>query len=138
MLNSMGPKRNTMRIGTTECKRCEAMKQMHDDELPWDQCWPTGHPCLNLKRQIDSSLVSTVFLHVDHGFSGSGPLWYETMIFDRSDGNHSGEEVYCRRYATKEEATTAHNNLVAKIAVHGLQAGLEGDKFQTKQLKYQY
>jgi len=47
--------------------------------------------------------VSTVFLGIDHNFSGEGPpLLYETMVF--GGDLHEG----CNRYSTREEALAGH------------------------------
>jgi hypothetical protein len=56
--------------------------------------------------------VSTVDLGLDHSFGGGKPLWYETMIFPESDYT----DMYCDRYTTREEAQTAHEQLVQDIA----------------------
>ena len=52
--------------------------------------------------------ISTVFLGLDHNFSGVGPpvLW-ETMVFGGPD------DASCRRYATAEAARDGHRELVA-------------------------
>ena len=54
----------------------------------------------------DKVKISTVFLGLDHGFSGT-PLWFETMIFG---GAHDG---YQERYTTWEEAETGHQIALA-------------------------
>ena len=46
--------------------------------------------------------VSTVFLGIDHSFSGGRPLLFETMIFG---GKH---DEYQKRYHTWEEAEKGH------------------------------
>lgn len=52
--------------------------------------------------------VSTVFLGLDHDFTGKGPpvLW-ETMVFD--------EEQDCERYASYEDAVAGHQRLVDTV-----------------------
>jgi hypothetical protein len=60
--------------------------------------------------------VSTVFLGLDHNFSGnfSGkgkPLIFETMVFDdlfKADSRSLDEEMYQDRYSTWDEAMTGH------------------------------
>ena len=62
-----------------------AQRQVADDELP------------------SGTRVSTVFLSIDHNFSGRGePVLYETMIF----GGPLDEEQW--RYHTKDEALAGH------------------------------
>jgi hypothetical protein len=52
--------------------------------------------------------VSTVFLGLDHNFSGRGPpLVFETMILG---GPHDGAQ---RRYATYDEAEAGHRDMSA-------------------------
>lgn len=54
--------------------------------------------------------VSTVFLGLDHNFSGRGPpLLFETMIFG---GPHDGKQ---RRYATYDEAEAGHREATALV-----------------------
>ena len=53
--------------------------------------------------------ISTVFLGLDHRFSGEGdPILFETMLFDESD---SGEELYMERYTTFDAALEKHNHI---------------------------
>lgn len=54
---------------------------------------------------IEGVRVSTVFLEVDHNFSGDGPpILYETML-SRPDGEFMDWQ---RRYCTREEAQAGH------------------------------
>lgn len=67
----------------------------------------------------DGSWVSTVFLGLDHNFTGKGPpLLFETMLFQQPDasgfGEGRGEEIDCRRYSTWDEAERGHAEIVAK------------------------
>jgi len=55
-------------------------------------------------------VISTVFLTIDHGYDGAS-LWFETMVF------HHGDEVYCDRYETIEEAQEGHRNALSLYAV---------------------
>lgn len=60
---------------------------------------------------IDGWRVSTVFLVLDHNFTGVGPpiLW-ETMVFN-SEGDIEG----CLRYSSREDAQRGHNEHVALV-----------------------
>jgi len=61
---------------------------------------------LHLKKQ-EPVRISTVFLGLDHNFSGTGPpLLYETMIFGGKYDQHQ------QRYATKAEALAGHKKCV--------------------------
>ena len=58
--------------------------------------------------------ISTVYLGIDHNWSNTGPpLIYETMAFRTVDGGPDfGEELYCYRYATEEQAQIGHDFVV--------------------------
>ena len=52
--------------------------------------------------------VSTIFLGIDHNFSGKGaPVLFETMAFIAGDG-----DSVCVRTCTWEEAQAAHDEMV--------------------------
>ena len=51
--------------------------------------------------------VSTVFLGLDHSFSGGPPLLFESLVFG---GKHDGDML---RYASYADAVKGHNELVA-------------------------
>jgi hypothetical protein len=55
--------------------------------------------------------VSTVFLGIDHRFTGSdgAPIVFETMVFDDYE---SGD---CYRYATWDEAVAGHKAVVKRL-----------------------
>lgn len=54
--------------------------------------------------------VSTVFLALDHNFSGvGGPVLFETLAA------YKGEEYEMRRYSTVEQALTGHNEIVDQL-----------------------
>lgn len=66
------------------------------------------------KDQFGSVSVSTVFLGMDHSFSGGDPVLFETMIFG---GEH---DQYQERYCTWDEAEKGHQiacDLVNKITI---------------------
>lgn len=68
---------------------------------------------LDLKTQVGDKEVSTVALTIEH----FGGMWYETMIFSC---NESGEvasfvELYCDRYATREQAEDGHTRTVEAL-----------------------
>ena len=63
--------------------------------------------------------VSTVFLCINHNFSGTGdPVLFETMAFPED----SYEEIDMDRYTTYEDALQGHWNMVKK---HGGQKPLK-------------
>lgn len=61
------------------------------------------------KTVIDGRLVSTVFLGLDHSFSGGPPILFETMVFD------NGDDDMMRRYATRAEAIGGHAETVEQL-----------------------
>jgi hypothetical protein len=78
------------------------------DVLEWARYFDLADRHVGL-TEAEPLRVSTVFLGVDHNFTGKGPpLLFESMVFD-ADG-----EVDCERYATREEAAAGHIRLVAK------------------------
>lgn len=63
------------------------------------------------KRGVD---VSTVFLGLDHSFVEGPPMLFETMVFV------GGEDRYCERYTTWEQAEAGHDLVVAKVKAREL------------------
>lgn len=59
------------------------------------------------QTKVGTVLVSTVFLGLDHGFSGDEPLLFETMVFG---GPLDGE---CLRYSNWQQAEDGHAEMVA-------------------------
>lgn len=62
--------------------------------------------------EIESYLISTVWLGINHNFLDGPPLIFETMVFDE---NH--HDVAINRYATEEEALEGHETMVAEVAL---------------------
>ena len=59
--------------------------------------------------EVGDSLVSTVFLGLDHRFGSDGPpLWFETMIFTDGEGD------YMERTSTWELAREQHLAALAR------------------------
>lgn len=57
----------------------------------------------------DGHFVSTVYLGLDHNFSGVGPpLIYETMVFEP----YSSRDLICHRYSTRVAALEGHDATV--------------------------
>lgn len=60
------------------------------------------------KTDIGDKSVSTVFLALNHNFTGKGPpVLFETMVFP--------EQEICVRYCTYEEAVKGHSKIVERI-----------------------
>lgn len=75
--------------------------------LPPDDRTPVGRYVD--RDTIGNTLISTVFLNIDHGHSGTVPLVFETMVFPED-----GSDEECERYATYEEALAGHQSMLAK------------------------
>lgn len=56
---------------------------------------------------LNGKRVSTVWLGLDHNYSGGKPLLLETMVFDEE-----GYEIYCERYTTWQEAEDGHEKAI--------------------------
>lgn len=66
------------------------------------------------KETIEGFRVSTVFLGLNHNFSGNGdPLLFETMVF-----SPNGRSIDMKRYFTWEEAEEGHKKIVETIKVN--------------------
>lgn len=80
------------------------------DLIKWAKWIENGDRIVE-QTQVAGTQVSTVFLGLDHDFSGAGPpvLW-ETMVF----GGPLDEEQ--RRYTTLGDAKEGHALLVAAVA----------------------
>lgn len=58
---------------------------------------------------IGETIVSTVFLGIDHGWGNNCPLWFETMVFG---GPLDGETD---RYETHAQALNGHVEMVERV-----------------------
>ena len=59
--------------------------------------------------------VSTIFLGIDHNFSGDGPpLLYETAVIDKNDN-----VVYRKCHETLEQAKNGHWQIIENIKKSG-------------------
>ena len=59
--------------------------------------------------EVDGVHVSTCFIAINHQFHPDGPpLVYETLV--RGD-----DDMYIRRYSTREEARVGHNRVLNKL-----------------------
>lgn len=80
-----------------------------EDTLEWAEWFQKNKRTLK-KTKIASSLISTVFLGIDHDFTGLGPpVLFETMIFG------GPEDGYQTRYRNYFEAMIGHNEAVHMV-----------------------
>lgn len=89
------------------------------DSLPRSSDWYVRKTGLGVQigydRIGDNTLVSTVFLGIDHAFGAcEQPVLWETMVF--IDGSGSWQDRYC----TYEEAKLGHERVCEKIRKEGL------------------
>jgi len=60
----------------------------------------------------DGTVISTVFLVLDHGFHpDEKPVLFETMVFP---SEHSSSDQECNRYHTWKEAVEGHKEMVKR------------------------
>ena len=85
------------------------------DVHEWTQMWETDSRYVG-NTEVGDARVSTVFLGIDHRFSGDGPpLVFETMVFGLDDY----DEQYTERYATWDEAERGHARIVEMVREWG-------------------
>ena len=82
------------------------------DLLKWAKWFETADRIVR-RDEIDGVRISTVFLGLDHAFSGGVPLLFETMIFG---GEHDG---YQTRAHTWDEAVAQHLKAKRMVAENG-------------------
>jgi hypothetical protein len=81
-----------------------------DNLLKWAKWFEESQERIIGRTVIRKTTVSTVFLALDHNFSGKGkPILFETMIF----GDKFDEEQ--ERYSTYFEAQEGHKKWVKKV-----------------------
>ena len=87
--------------------------------LEWARWYETADRRVALTR-TDHYEISTVFLGLDHSWSGGPPVLYETMVFPLNvvsikTGKRSMLEEDMDRYCTWEEAEAGHAEMVRKV-----------------------
>lgn len=78
------------------------------DLLTWSAWFETADRTV-AKSEVGESEISTVFIGIDHNFSGGPPLLFETMVFG---GPLDGEQD---RYSTWDEAEAGHAAMVKRV-----------------------
>ena len=79
------------------------------DLLTWGEWFQTADRVIS-RTEVGASVVSTVFLGLDHGWGGR-PLLFETMVF--TDGDVEGD--FTRRCSTWLEAEAQHAAVVEQV-----------------------
>ena len=84
--------------------------------------WANWFESINNRRVAETTVgdywVSTVFLGLDHRWSGDGPpIVFETMAFNRSpdkvEDGRAWDELDMARYCTWDEAKAGHQRMVS-------------------------
>ena len=82
-----------------------------EDVRVWAE-WFEHHPEQRIVARDavgDDIVVSTVFLGLDHNWSGGPPVLWETMIFGGPD------DEYQERYTSQEAALAGHATALARV-----------------------
>jgi len=100
----------------------ETLAEVHD-YLDWAR-WQSEHDCQIRLTVTEHFTVSTVFLGIDHRFSGKGPpIVWETMVFANDPADEGGELHHSMwRYSTRSDAEAGHAMAVKK-AIAGEKVG---------------
>lgn len=80
-----------------------------DSNDEWSAWFNTADRTVKKTELEDGTVISTVFLGVNHGF-GLGDAWFETMVFDALESDYNTV-----RYATWEEAEIGHDEIAASL-----------------------
>jgi hypothetical protein len=90
------------------------------DLMTWAQWMETFENRRIALDAIGGITVSTVFLGIDHNFSGEGgPILFESLVshnYQHESGNIEKRELEMVRYRTHEEAMEGHKMLVLRAA----------------------
>jgi hypothetical protein len=76
----------------------------------WGQWFQANNNRIVKQEDVGRYHVSTVFLGIDHNFAMTGPpVLFETMVF-----GGSGDDEYCDRCSTWDEALVMHEQAVLR------------------------
>jgi len=88
-----------------------------EDLMAWARWFETAERH-TASDEIGNVHVSTIFLGLDHNFSGSGaPVLWETMVFG---GTLEGKQ---ERYTSREDALAGHAAMVERVKSAQLTGG---------------
>ena len=80
----------------------------------WSEFWGSKDRIIK-QETVGDCWVSTVFLGINHGWSGKD-LWFETMVFETGkDGKRDMGGIYQDRCSTYDEAEAMHAKAVAWV-----------------------
>jgi len=78
------------------------------DLIKWAEWFETADRIVK-QDKIGNTIISTVFLGLDHSFGGHEPLLFETMIFNRI------HDDYQERYSSWDEAEIGHQKALLLV-----------------------
>ena len=79
-----------------------------DDLMEWAKWYESANRHV-AQDTIGNSVISTVFLGIDHSFENGPPLLFETLVFN---GKLDGE---MNRYSTWTDAVKGHKNMIERV-----------------------
>ena len=82
---------------------------LEPDLMKWGEWFENVKNRTVKKTEIDDIQISTIFLGIDHSFSGHIPILFETMVF----GGTLDQEM--DRYSTWEKAEQGHEKMIEKV-----------------------
>lgn len=97
----------------------EGKKVIPCDLMTWAKWFETADRTV-AKAEIGDSLVSTVFLGIDHSSGYGPPMLFETMVFGGSLDQKQD------RYSRWEEAERGHEEMCKRVRDAMIKAGEEG------------
>jgi len=83
------------------------------NQLEWGGWFETADRAVARTVLASGRVISTVFLGIDHAFSGGPPLLFETMVFE-PDGT-SSDEFDTARCGTWGHAEQLHRHMIAEV-----------------------
>lgn len=81
------------------------------DVIEWGKWFEAANRVVKQTTLPDGTFISTVFLGLNHNYSGGQPLLFETMIFNSNENR----EDYQERYTTWEQAEEGHQKAIELV-----------------------
>lgn len=77
----------------------------------WGKLYDENRQAKKIVNQeyVDNYFISTIFLGINHSFNEGELTVFETMVFDKND---NGNDIYCTRCGTYEDALNHHQRAV--------------------------
>lgn len=110
----------------TTMEHIALMEALPEGEVTWRKRrfhWRTRWP--------DGQMVSTVFLGLDHAWSGAHAVLWETCVF----GAHGVGSDVVRRYTRRFDAAVGHIKIVAVVQFYRLKAALRREPRLTQPIR---